>query len=202
MPRSYRLGERAIQMQATRERIVEAAIDLYAEVGISNTTMRQVGLRADVAPGTLRNHFPSRPALEEAMLEQLTAEAPLPDASLFDGAETLEDRVGRLLAAAGTFIDQAGRLYRMWLREPMLRSPWTEAGERYGRRWAELQRLALGSLADDDDVQAVLRAVMEPPFLDAIRGGARSTGQASALIAAVLAPWLRSRADALSNLDR
>ena len=67
MPRSYRLGEREVQMRATRERIVDAAIELFMEVGISQATMRQVGLRADVAPGTLRNHFPSRTALEEEL---------------------------------------------------------------------------------------------------------------------------------------
>jgi AcrR family transcriptional regulator len=194
MPRTYRLGERAVQMQATRDRIVEAAIELSIEVGISKATMRQVGLRADVAPGTLRNHFPSRQSLEEAMVERLTAESPLPDASIFDGADTLEERVGRLLGVTGTFFDQAGRLYRMWLREPMLTSPWTEAGTRYGLRWAELQRLALGPLADDEDVQAVLRAIMAPPFYDALRGGTRTTEQAGALITAAIVPWLASRA--------
>jgi len=201
MPRNYRLGERAVQMVATRDRIVEAAIELYTEVGLSKATMRQVGLRADVAPGTLRNHFTSRRLLEEAMVERLTAESPLPDASIFDGAETLEERVGRFLGVTGTFFDQAGRLYRMWLREPMLASPWTEAGARYGARWAELQRLALGPLADDEQVQAVLRAVMEPPFFDAIRGGTRSTEQASALITAAITPWLTMRADATMRGD-
>jgi AcrR family transcriptional regulator len=202
MPRHYQLGEREVQMRATRDRIVEAAIELFIEVGISQATMRQIGLRADVAPGTLRNHFPSRQALEEAMVERLTVEGPLPDASLFDGAETLVDRVGRLLRATGAFFDQAGRLYRMWLREPMLTTPWTEAGQRYGVRWAELQRLALGPLADDEAVQAVFRAIMAPPFFDALRGGARSTEQASALITEAIAPWLAARAAASANGDR
>jgi AcrR family transcriptional regulator len=194
MPRRYRLGEREVQMRATRERIVEAAIELAIEVGLSKATMRQVGLRADVAPGTLRNHFPSRMALEEAMVERLTAEGPLPDASIFDGADKLEERVGRLLRVTGTFFDQAGRLYRMWLREPMLASPWTEAGARYGARWAELQRLALGPLADDEEIQAVFRAVMTPPFFDALKGGTRSTAQAAALITGAIVPWLIARA--------
>jgi len=198
MPRSYRLGEREVQMRATRERIVDAAIELFIEVGISKATMRQVGLRADVAPGTLRNHFPSRMALEEAMVERLTAEGPLPDASIFEGAETLEDRVERLLRVTGTFFDQAGRLYRMWLREPMLTDPWTEAGARYGARWSELQRLALGPLADDEEVQSVFRAIMAPPFFDVLRGGTRSSEEAGTLIAAAIAPWLRARADMLS----
>jgi AcrR family transcriptional regulator len=196
MPRRYRLGEREVQMRVTRERIVDAAIELCIEVGISQATMRQVGRRADVAPGTLRNHFSSRTALEEAMVERLTAEGPLPDASIFEGAETLEERVERLLRVTGTFFDQAGRLYRMWLREPMLTSPWTEAGARYGARWTELQRLALGPLADDEDVDAVFRAIMAPPFFDALKGGIRSTEQAGALIADAIAPWLRARAHA------
>jgi AcrR family transcriptional regulator len=196
MPRTYRLGEREVQMRSTRDRIVEAAIELFIEVGISQATMRQIGLRADVAPGTLRNHFPSRLALEEAMLERLTAEGPLPDASIFDGAELLGERVERLLSAAGAFFDGAGRLYRMWLREPMLTSPWTEAGQRYGQRWAELQRLALGPLADDRDVEALLRAVMAPPFFDALRAGTRSADGAAALIADAIAPWLDARARA------
>lgn len=199
MPRTYRLGERETQMRATRERIVEAAIELCIEVGISKATMRQVGLRADVAPGTLRSHFPSRIALEEAMVERLTAEGPLPDASIFDGADTLEERVGRLLHVTATFFDQAGRLYRMWLREPMLGSPWAEAGARYGMRWAELQRMALGPLADDEDVQTLFRAIMAPPFFDALRGPKRSTPEASALITAVIAPWVQARADEAST---
>jgi AcrR family transcriptional regulator len=202
MPRSYRLGEREVQMRATRDRIVEAAIEVFIEVGISQATMRQVGLRADVAPGTLRNHFPTRMALEQAMVERLTAEAPLPDASIFDGAELLEERAGRLLEAAGTFFDGAARLYRMWLREPMLTRPWTEAGERYGARWSELTRLALGSLADDEDVLAVIRAVMAPPFYDSLRGRAGTSEAAGALIAEAISPWLVARADAIANAMR
>jgi len=193
MPRQYRLGKRIDQMQATRDRIVEAAIELYIEVGLSKATLHQIGLRADVAPGTLRNHFPSRRLLDEAMVERLTAEAPLPEASMFDGADSVEARIGRLICAAGTFLDQSGRLYRMWLREPMLTSPWTEEGARYGARWAELQSLALGSLADDDDVQAVFRAILEPAFFDAIRGGTRTTDEVCALITRMIVPWLVGR---------
>jgi AcrR family transcriptional regulator len=202
MPRRYRLGERAVQMQATRERIVEAAIELSIEVGISRATMRQIGLRADVAPGTLRNHFASKQELEEAMVERLTAEGPLPDASIYDGARSQDERVARFIRATGTFMDQSGRLYRMWLREPMVTGPWAEAGARYGQRWAELQREALGSLADDADVQAVFRAILSPPFFDAVRGDARTTEQASGLITAMLVPWLDARWQAAAAGDR
>ena len=188
------MGERVAQMQATHDRIVEAAIELYTEVGISGTTMRRVGLRAGVAPGTLRRHVPTRRALDEAMVERLTREAPLPDLSLYDGARAPEERVIRYVHATYRFIDQAGRMYRMWLREPMITSPWAEAGAAYGARWAELQRLALGPLADDEEVQAVFRAVLDVPFFDALRGeGRRSTDEASDLATELVLAWLASR---------
>jgi len=193
MPRPYRLGERAVLMKATRERIVEAAIDLYGELGVSATTIRQIGERADVAPGTLRSHFPSREDLERAMVSRLTEEAPLPELTLFDGARTLGERVGRLTHATGEFLDDAARLYRMWLREPLLSEPWGEAGARYGARWDELMRTALGSLANDRDALTLLRAVLQPTFYDALRAGTRSTDEVSDLVAAVITPWLTQR---------
>lgn len=193
MPRPYRLGQRAVQMQATRERIVEAAIGLYTEKGISATTMRDIGLRADVAPGTLRNHFSSREALERATVDRLTDAAPLPDRAIFDGAPSIAERLRRLIQATGRFLDQAQPIYRMWLREPMDSGPWAEKGAEYGARWRELTRLALGLLADDDESIAILRGVTHPTFFDSLRGGTRTTDEASELITAALVPWFTTR---------
>ena len=194
MPRPYRLGERAAQVEATRDRIVDAATELYMEVGISAATMREIGVRADVAPGTLRNHFPTRNDLDRAMVERLTSEVVLTDLSIFEGARSIEDRLARVIRAGGVFMEQAGRLYRMWLREPMLTAPWVEKGVEYGARWDELMRTALGPLADHDDAMAVLRAVIHPVFFDSVRAGKRSTDEASALVTAVVIPWFAARA--------
>jgi AcrR family transcriptional regulator len=194
MPRRYRLGERAAQVQATRDRIVDAAIELYTEVGISAATMREIGVRADVAPGTLRNHFRDRDDLDRAMVERMTSDVPLPDVSIFEGARSIEERLARVIRAGGAFMDQGSRLYRMWQREPMLTGPWVEKGAEYGARWDELMRTALGPLADDEEAMAVLRAVIHPDFFGSIRAGKRSTDAASALVAAVVIPWFAARA--------
>ncbi len=193
MPRNYRLGKRAAQMSATRERILNAAIELYVELGISSTTMRQIGQRADVAPGTLRNHFPSRERLDAAMVERLTADVPLPELAIFDGAGSIEERLGRLIGATGVFLDQSALLYRMWLREPMRTGVWAEAGAAYGARWDQLMRSALGPLADDDDAMTVLRAVLQTSFFEGVRAGRRTTEQVCALVTAALAPWFVAR---------
>jgi AcrR family transcriptional regulator len=187
------MGERAQLLSATRQRIVEAAIELFTERGRSLTTLRDVGRRADVAPGTLRNHFPSRDLLEAAVVERLTEEAWLPPLTIFDGARSMDERINRLLDETGMFLDRAARLYRMWLREPMLDGPWTEAGARYGAHWEQLMKRALGPLARNEPSMTVLRAVSQPAFFDALRARARSTAQAAELAAELILPWLNAR---------
>jgi AcrR family transcriptional regulator len=194
MPRPYRLGERAAQVQATRDRIIEAAVELYTEVGISAATMREIGSRADVAPGTLRNHFPTRGDLDRAMVEHLTSEVPLPELSIFDGARSLEERLWRVIQAGGLFMEKGRRLYAMWLREPMVTGVWAEKGAEYGARWDELMRTTLGPLAGDEDAMAILRAIIQPAFFDSVRAGRRSTDEASALVTTVVVPWFAARA--------
>jgi AcrR family transcriptional regulator len=194
MRRRYRMRERAAQVTATRDRIVDATIALYTDVGISATTLRAVGVRADVAPATLRNHFPTRNDLDLAIIQRLTAGVVLPDRSIFDGAASLRERLSRLIQAGGTFTDDASRLFRMWLREPMLTAPWIEQGAKYGAMWDELIREALGPLADDTEAITVLRAVIHPVFFQSVRGGTRSTDQAAALVTAVVSPWFAARA--------
>jgi AcrR family transcriptional regulator len=182
-------------MQATRERIIEAAIELCTELGVSGTTMSQVALRADVAPGTLRNHFRSREELDTGIVERLTAEAPLPELSVFDGASSIEERLGRLIRAVGSFFDQSARLQQMWQRERMVTGVWAEAGAAYGARWQELVRLALGPLADDPDALAIIRGILEPAFFDHLRSGTRTTDEVSTLITALISPWYARRAE-------
>src|SRR5438046_2104489 len=114
VPRQYTMRERAVQMTETREQILAAARDLYAEVGISGTTIRMICDRADVAPGTFRNHFPTRDDLDQAMIEELTQANPLPALTILDGARSMNARLDRLFAAAATFLEGGQEMYRMW----------------------------------------------------------------------------------------
>ena len=194
MPRRYNLGKRALEKDATRARIIQAAVDLYGERGISHTSMQQIAAKADVAPATVFNHFPTRAALDEAIVDRALAEMAAPDADIYDGLGTLGQRVARLAHETGAFIDRAGTWYRMWLREPMLDGPWNAAGADYGARWDRLFRGALAGLADDADAMAILRAATDPTFFDSVRAGTRSTDEAADLIAAAITPWLAQTA--------
>lgn len=205
MPRRYKLGQRADQMAITRARIVQAAVELYTERGISATTMKDIAERADVAPGTVANHFSTREDLDRAIVERAVADMASPDPSIFEGCATLAERLAVICREAGVFLERAAPWYRMWLREPMLGGPWDEAGAAAGARWDALFRATLGPLADDVEAMVVLRASMTPGYYDAVRSGvgtghatARSTEETAELIAAVLTAWLEPRSDALS----
>jgi AcrR family transcriptional regulator len=165
-------------------------VELYGEIGISRTSMHAIATRADVAPGTLFNHFPTRGGLDRAIVDRALAEMAAPDLSIFEGEATLAQRLARLCREVGTFLDRAAPWYRMWLREPMVTGVWAEAGAAYGARWDALFRLVLGPLADDPDAMAVLRATMHPTFFEAVRSRQRSTEETATLIAAVITPWL------------
>jgi len=193
LPRTYRLGERAAAMDATRARILDAAVALYSERGISATTMREIGERADVAPGTLRNHFASRELLDQEMVERLRAEAPLPPLDLIDSAAPFDERLRELFRAAGKFFQEAAPMYRMWLREPMLTGPWQAAGAAYGERWDDLMGRTLGPLARNSDALSVLRAVVHPTVFAQLGHGGRSTDEVAQLLASVISPWFAAR---------
>ncbi len=56
--------------EATAERILNAAEALFAERGYAGTTLRDVATAVDLRIPSLYNHFPSKEALYEAVLER------------------------------------------------------------------------------------------------------------------------------------
>ena len=66
MPRSYDMKTRGRQTAATRERLLDAAVEGLAELGVEALTVQAVAERADVALRTVYNHFDSK---EELVVE-------------------------------------------------------------------------------------------------------------------------------------
>src|SRR5690349_10879115 len=61
----------AEERAATRQRILDAAIEAFRKRGFESTTTRDIAAAADIATGTLFNYF----ATKEAIVEFLAAEA-------------------------------------------------------------------------------------------------------------------------------
>jgi len=99
MPREYVLKRRAELQERTRQRIIDAAIELHQTVGPRATTISEIAERAGVGRVTVYRHFPDEMALGLACSGKYFSEHSFPD-----------------LAAWGTIGEPAQRL-RTGLRE-------------------------------------------------------------------------------------
>ena len=93
MTRTYTLKRRAESQAATRQRIVEAAVELHSSVGPAQTTISMVAERAGVQRHTLYAHFPDERSLYLACSGLTIERDPLPDAEAW---RAIEDRRERL----------------------------------------------------------------------------------------------------------
>src|SRR5438093_11275450 len=59
---------------ATRERILTAALDLFSELSFDGATTREIAARAGVTQGLLNYHFSSKDVLWRAAVDGLFAE--------------------------------------------------------------------------------------------------------------------------------
>lgn len=96
--------------RATRQRLLEAAVDSLAEVGYAGSTVSVVAARAGVSRGAAQHHFPTRNDLFAAAVEYMT-EVRL--AEIRTRASHLPDGPGRTEAIVTMLVDvYAGQLFK------------------------------------------------------------------------------------------
>ena len=79
MTRKYRLKKRGAQMAETRQRIVEATVELHRTVGPAATQINEIANRAGVRRVTVYSHFPDEAALFTACSAHWRSLHPAPD---------------------------------------------------------------------------------------------------------------------------
>jgi AcrR family transcriptional regulator len=93
MTRTYTLRRRAAQQAETRQRIVEATVDLHSSIGPARTTISMIAERAGVQRHTLYAHFPEERDLFLACSGHVYAHDPLPDAAAWRGIVDQRERL-------------------------------------------------------------------------------------------------------------
>jgi AcrR family transcriptional regulator len=94
-PPRTRRSERA---EATRQRVVEAAVRLFAERGYRGTTIESVADAADVSVETIYKRFANKAGLLKAARELAVDAAPEPDAFFTFPSAAIDEAIG---AASG-----------------------------------------------------------------------------------------------------
>lgn len=110
--RSYEMRRRAEHVDATRQRIVEAAVELHGSVGPAATTVMGIAELAGVTRATVYRHFPDDDTLFTACSAHWMAGQHPPDPASWSAIRDPDDRLRHGL----------GELYRFYREgEPMLR---------------------------------------------------------------------------------
>jgi AcrR family transcriptional regulator len=94
--RRYQKRARAAQEQETRQRIVEAALELHGSVGPARTTISAIAERANVRRATVYRHFPDERSLFLGCSGAWAERHPVPDPATWAG---IADPAERLVAA-------------------------------------------------------------------------------------------------------
>src|SRR5262245_5557755 len=81
MTRTYTLKKRADQQADTRQRIVEAAVELHGTIGPARTTVSMIAEKAGVQRHTLYAHFPDDRSLWMVCSGLFEERNPMPDAA-------------------------------------------------------------------------------------------------------------------------
>ncbi|HEV3418378.1 MAG TPA: helix-turn-helix domain-containing protein [Pirellulales bacterium] len=88
----------AEEKSATRQRILEAAVDLFRARGFDATTTRDIAGAAEIATGTLFNYFATKEAIVGSLAEEALARARATFARR-NGASNLEENLFALVAS-------------------------------------------------------------------------------------------------------
>jgi AcrR family transcriptional regulator len=99
MSRKYELKQRAAGQEATRQRIVEAAVELHEAIGGEAATITAIAERAGVGRLTVYRHFPDERALLGACTGHYLTANPPPDPSAWLALAEPDERLRAALTA-------------------------------------------------------------------------------------------------------
>jgi AcrR family transcriptional regulator len=176
------MQRRAEQAAQTRERIVDAAVELFGQRGTQGTTMNEVARVADVSPGTVLNHFATPALLLEAVVARVMANIQLPDRSIFAGTKSLTARIGVLTGSMFAFYERTSDWFDL-LGAELSENPVLARAE--ADFWRSIRRLYAEALAGTD--HAVLAktttGLVHPATFGALRAAGLSVDEATAVVA-------------------
>jgi AcrR family transcriptional regulator len=189
-PRKYRLGKRAEAVARTRARIVAAAMTLYQEQPVAVTSMQEVARRADVAPGTVLNHFATPDELASAVVSELVRTLEAPSSEIFEGVEGVAARLRALGRSLARFYERAEPWFHVHEREHDQVAAFGEGARVFDERVEGLIREALGPGHEARAVSAA-RWLMSPPVFRGLREHeGRTVEEAADLVTEILVAWL------------
>ena len=185
VPRSYSMQRRSEHVAQTRERILDAALELFSKRGAQATTMNDVARRADVSPTTVTNHFPTNESLIEAVIDRVLADVQVPDSTIFTGTRSLAGRLRVLTVAMFAFFERTVHWFEL-LGDELVEVPALARAE--AAFWDSIRQLYEQALAGSDDalLAKATAGLLHPATFGALKAAGMSVDEAAAVVADLL----------------
>jgi AcrR family transcriptional regulator len=194
--RMYRQRARARKQEETRQRIVDALIELHETVGAARTTVVEVARRARVGRMTVYNHFPTEGEMVRACTSHWIALHPPPEVDAWRAVGDADERVSRGLRELYSYYRETRAMWSTAYRDaPLVES----LGEVMDGTWfAHLDR-AVDALAAGRGLRgrraararAALRLVVDFPTWRTLTGTGLGDEDAAAVAATFVAATVR-----------
>jgi AcrR family transcriptional regulator len=140
--RRYELKRRAERQDETRQRIVDATIELHQTIGAAQTTVSEIAERAGVGRVTVYRHFPDEETLFYACSGHYFSQHPFPDIERWRRIPDPYDRLREGLRETYAWHEQNRQMIAMALaeaRELSMMAPyhdfWDSAAEVLAAAW-------------------------------------------------------------------
>lgn len=184
-PRRYEMRGRAAAVEETRQRIVTAAIRVFAENTAAASGMNDVSAAAGVSPATVYRHFRDFEGLAEACAQTAfdIAEVPTPEAAAqqFADVPSLGEKLERFIQISCQCYERAAE----WLAAERRERHLPAFARTVGREEAALDAIVRGLLepagADALTVAAV-RTLVDFPFWHALDAAGVATVDIPSLV--------------------
>jgi AcrR family transcriptional regulator len=139
MARTYQLKQRAQRQAETRQRIIEAAVELHTTLGPAQTTLSAIAERAGVERLTLYRHFPDERALLTACSSHYLVTHPLPDPTLWRLIADPQTRLRRALAEVYAYYRRTEQHTAALQRDAQVQPALREFAAPYIERFSQMQ---------------------------------------------------------------
>ena len=147
MARKYELKSRAARQEVTRQRIVEAAVELHEEVGPARTSISAIAERAGVERLTVYRHFATEGEIFRACSAHFNELHPFPDFMAWDAIDDPFARLELGLAALYGYFAENDRMLAAVIRDAPSTPAMHEPFARFEQRFRAMTELLVAGFA-------------------------------------------------------
>ncbi len=108
---------RATVQKDTRERVLEAALEVFSEKGFHHATMDEIAERAGVGKGTVYRYFSNKENLFRQLVQARLRELERDAEAVLDSDDDVLTLIEKYLRIYFSFFDRNQRLYRVMVQE-------------------------------------------------------------------------------------